>query len=87
MADRAAPAPGGPDLAITVLDSAPTGLVLISNLDPGSTTLRDGYAGFVQQMLGWSLEQVTLPGLYREIGVEPAQHLQREEDITARFWL
>jgi hypothetical protein len=76
-----------PDLQITVLDAAPTGLVLITNLDPASTKLRDGYAGFVQQMMGWSLENLTLPGFYQEVGLEPTQNLQSEEDITARFWL
>ena len=76
-----------PDLSITVLDAAPTGLVLITNLDPASTLLRDGYAAFVGQMMGWSLADLTLPGFYREIGVEPTANLQRDEDITARFWL
>ncbi len=76
-----------PDLQITVLDAAPTGLVLITNLDPVSTMLQEGYASFVQQMLSWSLESVTLPGFYDEIGLEPAQNLHRDEDITARFWL
>jgi hypothetical protein len=76
-----------PDLQITVLDSAPTGLVLITNLDPASTKLCDGYAGFVQQMMGWSLESLTLPGFYQEIDLEPTHNLQSEEDITARFWL
>jgi hypothetical protein len=76
-----------PDLQITVLDAAPTGLVLITNLDPSSTKLANGYCGFVQQMMSWSLESLTLPGFYQEIGLEPAGHLQSEEDITARFWL
>jgi hypothetical protein len=76
-----------PELSITVLDAAPTGLVLITNLDPASTQLQNGYSGFVRDMLGWSLASLTLPGFYREIGVEPAQNLHAEEDITARFWL
>jgi hypothetical protein len=49
--------------------------------------LQDGYAGFVRQMLSWSLEGVTLPGFYAEIGLESARNLQSDEDITARFWL
>jgi hypothetical protein len=32
-----------PDLKLTVLDCAPTGLVLVSNLDPASRVLFDGY--------------------------------------------
>jgi hypothetical protein len=76
-----------PDLEITVLDAAPTGLVLITNLNPASTLLRESYARFVQQMMGWSLESLTLPAFYQEIGLEPAQNLQHEADITARFWL
>jgi hypothetical protein len=76
-----------PDLQITVLDAAPTGLVLITNLNPASTLLRESYASFVQRMMGWSLESLTLPAFYQEIGLEPAQNLQHEADITARFWL
>jgi hypothetical protein len=32
-----------PDLSITLLDCAPTGLVLISNLDPNNTVLEQRY--------------------------------------------
>lgn len=32
-----------PDLTVTVLDAAPTGLVTITGLDPSSTVLRDAY--------------------------------------------
>ncbi len=76
-----------PDLRISVVDAAPTGLALVTNLDPASRALEDGYAGFVEQMLGWSLESETLPGYYAEIGLEPAHHLDADGDISARFWL
>lgn len=76
-----------PDLRLTVVDATPTGLVLITNLDPGNTTLADGYAGFVEQMLGWDLEQIGIPALFREMRVEPASELHAHEDITRRFWL
>jgi hypothetical protein len=32
-----------PDLLITALDAAPTGLLLVTNLNPASTTLKDNY--------------------------------------------
>lgn len=40
-----------PDLKLTVLDCRPTGLVLVSNLDPRNTTLRDAYDDIVARYL------------------------------------
>jgi hypothetical protein len=76
-----------PDLAMTVIDAAPTGLVLITNLNPASTVLQDGYNAHVRTMMGWSLTDLTLPGLYQELKLEPTANLHTDIDITARFWL
>jgi hypothetical protein len=53
-----------PDLAFTVLDSAPTGLVVITNLDPQSRVLLDNYAAIVREMMSLSLEQIGLEELF-----------------------
>lgn len=76
-----------PDLRLTVVDATPTGLVLVTNLDPGNMTLSDGYAGFVEQMLGWNLEEIGTPELLAEMQVEPTSELQMHENITQKFWL
>jgi hypothetical protein len=74
-----------PDLQITVLDAAPTGLVLITNLDPRNTLLSDNHDQFVAEMMRWSLEQLTLDGYFEEMGVEPESNLRRPEQVLARL--
>lgn len=76
-----------PDLQMTVLDSMPTGLVLITNLDPGSTALSDDYSRCVQDMLAWDLAEIGIAPLFAEMRVSAASGLQAHEDITQRFWL
>ncbi len=46
-----------PDLRIQVLDCAPTGLVLLSQLDPHSTALQDSYSDIVQEWQDVTLEE------------------------------
>ena len=74
-----------PDLRITALDSPPTGLVLITNLDPSSTLLRERYASLVEEMHAISLPDLTLSGLHTELNVEPTSSLNTREQIAARF--
>ncbi len=74
-----------PDLRITVLDAAPTGLVLITNLDPHSTLLADNHDAFVAEMMSWSLPEITLAGYFAEMEVEPEQNLRQPEQILARL--
>lgn len=49
-----------PDLEITVLDAAPTGLVLVSGLDPNSQVLRQAYDEIVARYIDLSLEEFGL---------------------------
>jgi hypothetical protein len=74
-----------PDLRITVLDAAETGLVLITNLDPENTLLADNHDQFVAEMMSWSLAEITLPGYCAEMGVEPELNLRQPEQILARL--
>ncbi len=76
-----------PDLQMTVLDSMPTGLVLITNLDPNNNVLSKNYAQLVQQMLDWDLEEIGTTELFAEMRVVSASKLQTNEDISQRFWL
>ncbi len=74
-----------PDLQMTVLDSMPTGLVLLTNLDPSSNVLSDNYAQFIREMLDWDLNNIGIPALFAEMEILPASRLQEHEDITQRF--
>jgi hypothetical protein len=62
-----------PDLTVRVLDCAPTGLVLISGLDPKSRTLRESYDDIVSQFEGLDL---------RTFGVDSFNELFEYESAT-----
>jgi len=76
-----------PDLSMLVLDAAPTGLVLITNLDPADQTLAANYDRLVGEMMSWLLEDIGLAAYHDEMGIVSTSRLQRSEDITERFWL
>lgn len=76
-----------PDLRLTVLDAAPTGLVLITNLDPENKKLAEGYASYVEEMLSWDLDKIGVASLFEEMKVEPTSAIEAHEQLTARFWL
>lgn len=76
-----------PDLQMTVVDASPTGLVLITNLDPTSKKLSDGYPEYVSEMLSWSLDEIGVQALFHEMRVEPTSVIEIDEQFTARFWL
>jgi protein O-GlcNAc transferase len=78
-----------PDLRMLVLDSAPTGLVLISNLNQESALLpnefSDEYDASVTEMMSWSLAELTLAEYYKEIDVEPEILFRTSEQNLTRL--
>ena len=76
-----------PDLAITSLDSAPTGLVLITNLNSNNFALKNDYNCHVKEMMSWDLGHIGIKRYFEEMGLEPTAGLASSEQITARFWL
>jgi hypothetical protein len=73
-----------PDLSITVLDAAPTGLMFVTNLDPDSSLLSDHVAEYQRQMQSWSLEQMGIPKLFQELEAIPCSSFSPAERFTAR---
>ncbi len=72
-----------PDLKIFYLDCAPTGLVAVSNLDPGDTSLRESYSGLVDELRNLDLNTFTLRRLWNETPVISSRSLMEfPEDIT-----
>ncbi len=76
-----------PDLVMTVLDADPTGLVIVTNLDPSSRALSDSYQACVRDMMSWHIPDIGIEQLHAELGLEPTSGLTEDEQITARFWL
>jgi hypothetical protein len=71
-----------PDLRFLVLDAAPTGLVLITNLDPTSRKLADGYEEYVAKMLEWQISGGGLEALHAEMRVQPTQAFADPESMV-----
>jgi len=64
-----------PDLRFTAMDCFPTGLIVITGLDPTSTLLKDNYEALVAEMNAMDLEEITVRGLHEELEVVSAQAL------------
>ncbi|MHB2208475.1 hypothetical protein [Methylobacterium sp. CM6257] len=72
-----------PDLEVFVLDCAPTGLVGITNLDPGSDTLSKNLQEITGLMRDLDLESYTIDRLWQEFPVLSSQALmERPENLT-----
>lgn len=76
-----------PDLFLTVVDAAPTGLVMITNLDSESTKLKDNYREYVDEMLCFDLHKIGIEKYFSEMNVLPTSEIKQAEDISRRFWL
>lgn len=61
-----------PDLEVVYLDCAPTGLVMIKNLAPTSTTLADAYDKIVAEWTDIELDEPRLDAFYAGITISPA---------------
>jgi hypothetical protein len=75
------------DLKILALDAAPTGLLLITNLDPGSTMLSEGYSAALDEMFSWTLAGEGLGAYHEEMDIQSTSCFMSDDQITARFWL
>jgi hypothetical protein len=74
-----------PDLKMTVLNAPPTGLVLITSLDPEDRSLGDNYERNVAEMLSWSLEGKALTRYHKEMDVQSTDLLSDDAAVAARY--
>jgi hypothetical protein len=71
-----------PELRISAFDAPGTGLIAVTNLDPGSKTLARGYDAIVGWMMTWALD---LDPLFAELGVESTDAIGTAEMMLRRF--
>ena len=57
------------DLKILCLDASPTGLVIISNLDPNSKDIERNYDAIVSEMMSMDLEKITVEKFLQEVDI------------------
>jgi hypothetical protein len=74
-----------PDLQITAYAAPPTGLVCVTNLSPGSLTLRDSYDQCLQEMMEQSLQEMGIETLFSVLNVEPTSALGERGAVSAPF--
>jgi hypothetical protein len=76
-----------PALRIHAIDAHPTGLILVTGLDPASSDLSDGYFDIVDEMRTLSLESVGVGGYHAMLQPMSTGALARFEDVAQLFWL
>ncbi len=70
-----------PDLRVTLLDCPPTGLVMITDLDPTSTVLDKAYSDIVAEFARIPFEEEALEAFYDAHGIEASRPLMAEEEL------
>lgn len=65
-----------PDLTLTVLGCAPTGLVLVTGLDPANTVLRENYANILAEWQDLTLEEYGVGRFYDSFAYTPVRDIE-----------
>jgi hypothetical protein len=76
-----------PDLSIHAFDAPPTGLVMITDLDPHSTLIRANYKQIVQEMLSYDLEKIGIADLFHMADIRSTSIIDTQEKLSRLFWL
>jgi hypothetical protein len=76
-----------PDLVMLVLDAPPTGLVLITNLNPASRVLDEDYFRICTELASVDLLSYGLERHFAECDIHNTRQLTTAQDFAARFWL
>jgi hypothetical protein len=76
-----------PDLRVVGIDSPPTGLVCLTNLDPSSTTLESQYGAIVDEMTALGDDETILQRYIEALAPIKPSALERFADIARYFHL
>ncbi len=74
-------------MSIYALDAAPTGLVLITGLDPNSLLIKDNYRKIVDEMLSFDLDRIGLPNFHNMVEIKSTALIDTPEKLTRLFWV
>lgn len=72
-----------PDLTVTTVDVAPTGLAIVSGLDPTDTILHDDYDAIIDELAGLEFDDLEAVGRDEMLGVVPGTWDQVEPLLLA----
>jgi hypothetical protein len=76
-----------PDLCMYAVDSFPTGLLLLTNLDPTSAVLSDKYFDICREFQQLSLMEYGLERFISELGLVSTSEFENLQSFAKRFWL
>lgn len=65
-----------PDLSMQILDCQPTGLVLVSNLNPSDTILSESYSAIVEEHAAIGMDRGSYDAYWRNVRIEPSARYQ-----------
>lgn len=74
-----------PDLTIRAVDAPPTGLIVVTDLDPASTVLRDGYLAAVEAWANVELNQAEAERLRAGLTPLPSAVLRGDTGLAQAF--
>lgn len=74
-----------PDISLYCMDSAPTGLVLMTNLDSKSTILKDKHDHIVREMNSLNLGEIGIPEYVDSLPVIPTREFLDADGLKRRF--
>jgi hypothetical protein len=72
-----------PDLTVTTVDVEPTGLAIVTGLDPTNTVLHDDYDAIIEELAGLHYDDLEAVGREAMLGVVPATPEQVEPLLAA----
>jgi tetratricopeptide (TPR) repeat protein len=75
-----------PEIKILCLDAPPTGLVLCTNLSPGSEILSKNYFDLVEHWRGIEIENYGVERFLRECGIVSTDSVSSFHKLSSYFW-
>jgi hypothetical protein len=75
------------DLVILAVDAPPTGLVLVTNLDPENNSLGTNYFRLIEEARPLQLETVGFKNFSTELGLQSTSSLMDPSLLASKFWL
>jgi len=76
-----------PDLRIHCLDAKPTGIVVVTGLNPKSTTLADCYYDIVTEGLALDLSKIGMQKFFDHLPVRSTEDYGNYSNLSKHFWL
>jgi predicted O-methyltransferase YrrM len=76
-----------PDLRIHAFDAEPTGLIMVTNLDPASRVLLDNYDTILAEIRELDLQRVGIASYIASLDLIPTRSVQSLDEFSRYFWL